>query len=282
MEYEDRFNPLAKPTNTEWVELLHSLATTGDSVAPRGLRCLEKLSYTTRVDMTAPVVTVAERKVGYRFMAAESWWIISGKNDLASISPYSKDIHKFSNDRKRFDGAYGVKVVEQLRYVCDSLLDDSDTRQAVIGIWRENPRTSRDVPCTLSCQFLIRKVGSRRYLNCIDYMRSSDAWLGIVYDWFNFSMLSAYILLTLKQRDQEGMQDVRLGTLSLTAGSQHLYVSNMHKAVDIISNGIANQLAYNPLNIDEFNSPEDFLCHLEMLKDKKDSGHKWMRELILA
>ena len=267
--------------NDAWLDLIEDISLRGNSVAPRGLPCRELLAHTTHVRMDSPVVTIKERKLGRRFLVAEAWWILTGRNDVASIAPYSKEISKFSNDGRRFDGAYGVKVVDQLRYVCDALVEDNDTRQAVMTIWRENPRSSKDVPCTISCQFFIRKIGGARYLECIDVMRSSDAWLGIVYDWFNFSMLSALVLLTVKERDPL-LCDVKLGGLSLFAGSEHLYESNLSQVESILSSrGAEAKDLYDPLNLEEFSSPEDFLNHLEMLKDRKDSGHQWLRELIL-
>jgi thymidylate synthase len=269
--------------NSAWLRLLAKLLDSGDLVAPRGVPCLELLAHTTEVDMLRPVVTVADRKLGRRFLCAEAWWILSGRNDVASIAPYSKTIANFSDDGRRFDGAYGVKVVEQLRYACDCLVADNDTRQAVISVWRENPRPSKDVPCTLSYQFLIRRSddGSRRRMHCVATMRSSDAWLGIVYDWFNISMLSAYILLTIRQRCRD-LNDVGLGSLRLTAGSQHLYESNKDQAWAVLKNQPMTRAdKYSPLDVDEFRSPDNLLLHLEGLKDKKNyTGYGWLTDLI--
>lgn len=267
--------------NDAWLDLIEDISLRGNDVAPRGLPCRELLAHTTHVRMDSPVVTVKARKLGRRFMVAEAWWICTGRNDVASIAPYSKEISKFSDDGRRFSGAYGPKVVDQLRYVCDALVEDNDTRQAVMAIWRENPRHSKDVPCTISCQFLIRKIGGRRYLECVDVMRSSDAWLGICYDWMNFSTLSALVLLTIKERDPL-LVDVQLGGLSLFAGSEHLYESNLAQVKSILSSrGCEAKDLYEPLNLDEFSSPEDFVHCLEMLKDRRDSGHAWLRELLL-
>lgn len=258
--------------NDVWVDLLTKVYSSQSTVSPRGLQTKELLGSQTRIDMARPVVTYSARKLGRRFAVAEAAWIIGGRNDLASILPYSKDIAKFSDDGRFFSGAYGVKVVDQLRYVCDSLRQDQDTRQAVINIWRENPRPSADVPCTLSLQFLIRN----KRLQCCATMRSSDVWLGVVYDWLNFSSLSTYILLMLREK---GVADLELGELILTAGSQHLYESNF-KAVEALFSDTKTQ-EYAPLDVSEFSSPEDFLNHLNELKDRKDSGHEWLRELLI-
>lgn len=268
----------ARSANEVWLDLLSRVYSSQTSSSPRGLLTKELLGSQTTIDMTRPIVTYLRRKLGYRFAVAEASWIIDGRNDVASISPYSKDISKFSDDGRYFSGAYGVKVVDQLRYVCDSLVADSDTRQAVINIWRENPRPSKDIPCTLSLQFLIR---SGR-LNCVATMRSSDVWLGIVYDWINFSMLSTYILLMLRERTPGTL----LGNLILTAGSQHLYAQKQYgdgasnfTEVEALFNDTSTK-EYEPLDVDEFKSPEDFLGHLNDLKDHKYTVHAWMREFV--
>ena len=269
-----------KFANIEWLNLLKSIVRDGSPVAPRSLPCRELLAHTTSVRMDSSVVTVKDRKLGRRFMVAEAHWILTGRNDVASIAPYSKEIAKFSDDGRRFSGAYGVKIVDQMRFVCDSLIEDNDTRQAVMAIWRENPRPSKDVPCTLTCQFLIRRRSGERFLDCVDSMRSSDAWLGIVYDWFNFSMLSTLVLLTIRERD-ERLRDVQLGDLHLFAGSQHLYESDLSSVEKILAQPYPAVDCYEPLVIDEFNGPEDFIRHLEFLKDRKSSGRQWLSELLL-
>lgn len=268
--------------NDAWLTMLNDLTRHGKNVSPRGIPCQEIISYTSTIDMTTPVVTIPERKLGKRFMVAEAWWMLSGKNDVASIAPYSKTISKFSDDGRRYDGAYGVKIIDQLRYICDMLIEDNDTRQAVISIWRENPRKSKDVPCTLSCQFFIRTHDGIRYLDCCDCMRSSDAWLGVVYDWFNFSMLSAYVLLTIQERD-ESLKNVKLGRLHLTAGSAHLYESNMPEAYSILRQPrpfYNSYSRYEPLNISEFTGADDLVRHLACLKDQYPTSRKWLTELI--
>lgn len=159
-------------------------------------------------------------------MIAESYWILTGDNRVSTISYYSKQIKEFSDDGLHFAGAYGPKVVAQFPFILDAFREDPQTRQAVINIWRESPRSSRDIPCTLSLQFVYR---SNR-LHCIATMRSSDIWLGWVYDVFNFSMISAYVLECLKKINPMLFGSAKLGNLYLTAGSQHLYEDDFEKA----------------------------------------------------
>lgn len=203
----------------QWLQMLEKVMESQNVVNPRGKTCREVLNYKSVVDMQFPIVTVRQRKLGYKFMAAEAYWILTGDNRVETIKPYSKAIETFSDDGKTFFGAYGPKVVDQLLYVVETLAKDQDTRQAVMTIWRENPPASKDIPCTVAVQFIIRN----RRLNCIDNMRSSDAWLGWPYDVFNFTMLSYYIILTLSI--DFGIH-LLPGLLYMNCGSQHVYSEN--------------------------------------------------------
>lgn len=198
-----------------WLQLLDRINRYGEPHAPRDIPTREILGQQTVIDMRYPIVTVPERKIGYKFMAAEAAWILSGDDRVSTISPFSRNISNFSDNGETFFGAYGPKIVDQLAYVVKTLEQDPDSRQAVLNIWRENPAKSKDIPCSISIQFLIRN----NRLHCQYTMRSSDAWLGWVYDVFNFSMLSGVVLLGLSER----FPQLELGFLTLTAGSQHLY-----------------------------------------------------------
>lgn len=176
--------------------------------------------------MSHPVMGVQERGLGYKFMAAEAAWILSGDNRVATIAQYSKQISRFSDDGEFFFGAYGPKIRDQLPYIMQTLARDVDSRQAVINIWREQPRQTKDVPCTISLQWLIRS----NQLHCFDTMRSSDAWLGWPYDVFNMSMVSIYLLAALRRHHPQTFNQVTLGNLYLTAASQHLYEEQLTQA----------------------------------------------------
>jgi len=234
--------------NYAWNKLLNAVLA-GVQSSPRNKKTIEILSYTSTIRMDSPVITIPERKMNYDFMCGEAHWILSGSNKVNDIEPFMKVIKKFSDNGIHFDGAYGPKVVEQLNYVCLTLLNDIDSRQAVLNIWRENPRPSKDIPCTLNLQFLIRD----NELHCVANMRSSDAWLGWVYDVFNFSMISAWIAIYL--RGYDGLRSLKLGNLYLHAGSQHLYENNWETANEI--SRIRTVYENIEFNIDRYESPED-------------------------
>lgn len=235
---------------------LDQVMTRGQESAPRGKRVRELIGETISFDMRYPIVTKPSRKIGYRFYPAEAAWILSGDNRLETIKRYSPFIWEFSDDGFFYQGAYGPRVVDQLSYVCDVLADDPDTRQAVIEVWRPNPRPGRDIPCTLSYQFLARDG----MLHCVQSMRSSDVWLGYPYDAFNATMLTMYIILLLRDRATRGRKDLKLGYHTLMVGSQHVYEPRWQQALDFVYDHDA--VTYAPIDPSKFDRPQaliDFL-----------------------
>jgi len=206
-----------------WLYLINDLLVKGSPVAPRGKLTLELPQHNILVDMRRPVLCVPKRKLSYAFMAAEARWILIGDNRVATIAPYSSRIADFSDDGQTFFGAYGPKIQSQLPYVVSKLLADPDTRQAGLTIWRENPPETKDVPCTIAIFFSIRQDR----LNAHVFMRSSDSWLGVPYDVFNFSMLAHLVCIWLNEKRETVVSP---GYLFLTAASSHLYETNFEDA----------------------------------------------------
>lgn len=258
-------------TNMIWQGLMQSILDNGQTVHPRGKETKEILGSRTVIPMDYPVITIANRKLGYKFMAAEAAWILSGDNRVATIKNYAKAIEQFSDDGVYFFGAYGPPIRDQISHVIEALTSDVDTRQAVITIWRQNPRKSKDIPCTISCQFAIRDGK----LHCFMNMRSSDVWLGVPYDWFNFSALSAFVALHLRAKGRI----VSLGNLYFYAASQHMYATNFDGAKDCMESVILAD--YEPIILEQFEDPEDLVKHLWMLADgmAEFCSADWLKEI---
>jgi thymidylate synthase len=242
-----------------WRDLIHEVLDTGEKVVSRRFTCLECLGVKIVADMQTPVVLSRKRKLGYRFMCAEAAWLLSGDNRVATIAPFSKRIASFSDDGATFFGAYGPRILPQLAYVVKILTEDQGSRQAVAVIWRENPPKSKDMPCSLSVQWLVRDDK----LHCMLDMRSSDIWLGVPYDIFNFSMLSLYLLKKLSP-------GLALGDLHLYAGSSHLYEENLAQAAEAAG---SNEIIISPIDLAEVHAaPAAKLADVlwDMARRKKD------------
>lgn len=202
-------------TNSVWQNLILKTYSEHEFESnPRGMRVLEVLNGSYTVPMPA-YISLIKRNINKKFMFAEAAWIISGSNRLSDLTKTMKMYANFSDDGVFLRGAYGPKVVDQLPYIVDTLVNDNDSRQAVMTIWRERPAPSKDIPCTVAAQFFIRD----KKLYAIFTMRSNDAILGVTYDVFSFSMIAKSVQLLLRAR---GVL-CELGTLTVNAGSLHIY-----------------------------------------------------------
>ena len=205
-----------------WFALLGRLYHDGQPVAPRGFETHELLGVQLCVDdMTKNILVHSARALSYRFAIAEWLWIAAGREDVSAVAKYNKRIAQFSDDGVTFAGAYGKRLAPQLDYLLENL-KKPHSRQAVASIWTPNPRPSKDVPCTLTWQLLARDG----ILHAIVNMRSSDIWLGLPYDFYNFSQLTSGIA---------GELGLALGSLTFNLGSSHLYDCNREKAAAVLT-----------------------------------------------
>ncbi|KKN13154.1 hypothetical protein LCGC14_1009230 [marine sediment metagenome] len=221
-------------------DLYRLLLNSGQVAIPRGRVTLEvtdvKIVLT---NIQNNIFTDPRRDLNYRFMVAEFIWIMMGRMGLEFLTRYNPKIREFSDDGQTLRGAYGPRVMDQLPHVLNTLAEDPASRQAVINLWQDSPTPSKDIPCTLSLQFLIRDG----QLHLIITMRSSDAWLGIPYDIYNFSMIQNCVAGALRkntraphtQETWEFFEDhPTLGTLTLNLGSSHLYIKDAGKVTHLL------------------------------------------------
>jgi len=257
-----------KDLNNKYRKKLWDIHRKADFICkPRDLKIKEKLNDSWIIDMDDPIITIPERKLSYSFMFGEAAWMLEGKNDVESVAKYVDGIKRFSDDGVTFFGAYGPKIITQTSYVVDTIIKDNDTRQAVINIWRENPRSSKDIPCTLSLQFILREASDELWLHTIATMRSNDAWLGTPYDTFNFSAISFYIVCCLNFR---GLK-CKLGSLNIQAGSRHIYETDFDKLDSIFQSTYYDEsrVSFNKL-IDKYKvRPNYFISILREMADVK-------------
>lgn len=245
-------------TNTVYLNLLRLVSQNGQKVSPRHLPSRELIGHVTSVAMQYPVITLLGRNLDYAFMCAEAEWILSGDRRLNRHETLSRNLSKYSDDGITMRGAYGPPFLQQVEYVVHALVRDKSTRQAVITLWERSPIESKDIPCTVALQFLIRN----EHLHTNVFMRSSDAWLGWPYDVFTFTMMSAYVILSF-----EGPR-LNLGTLHIFAGSQHLYEKNHAAAMSLSGHEVnGDNLA---IDIHRFNHPDDLRHALIAARDASD------------
>ncbi len=251
-------------TNYAWREKLLQVLDEYEYVSkPRGMEVREILNGNYNVMMPA-YLNLKARKINKAFMFAEAYWICSGSNRLADLTPYMAFYKNFSDDGVFLRGAYGPKVVDQLSYVVDSLLYDYQTRQAVLTIWRERPALSKDIPCTVAMQFMIRD----KKLHMTTTMRSHDIVLGFTYDVFTFSMVAKCVQLLLREKGVT----VELGNLHVNAGSLHMYDQHYIQARDWALELEEEQDLHDA--VANLNSAETYQDLLDMLKATAEAFKK--------
>lgn len=158
------------------------------------------------------------RKLSKKYMVGELMWYMAQDNTLQGIQNYTKAWDRMSDDGVTVNSNYGHKIhkfygFDQWEYVKALLTKDPNSRQAVIHIKNPSDEPSKDVPCTVSLQFLLRD----NKLNLTVYMRSNDIWMGFPYDVFNFTCFQIKMAMEL---------GVEIGWYTHVSGSLHLYRRN--------------------------------------------------------
>lgn len=198
--------------------MLRSVLNDGWIETARGLTFKEIINTSWRLEN--PLLCILKnpvRKALKSYMFAEWLWIASGRNDLEFVSKFNKNLAPFANMYSQFDGAYGIRWIDQLPTLIKRLKNDLYTRQAVVTFWRPDLDESKDIPCTIGLHFIFRDGK----LNLTAWMRSNDLWLGVPYDTFTFCQLLNLVAAELK---------VEIGWYQLNVSSLHLYVNDLEKA----------------------------------------------------
>ena len=220
--------------------------------APRGkpIKELIAASFTLENPRNRIIVSPA-RNVNYGFAVGELCWYVRGDYDLETMLYYNKRMSQFSDDGKTINSAYGHRMFKtrfrenqfsgcghdawdrsQLDNVIEELRRDPDSRRAVMHINepqdldRATCDGSRDVPCTMSIQLLIRD----RKLHMHVLMRSNDVVWGLPYDVFSFTCLQESFLYKLQD---VGVPVDDLGSYHHTAGSLHVYDTHFGLAEEV-------------------------------------------------
>lgn len=162
---------------------------TGSEVSPRGMRTKEVLDAVIVADDPRDSLPVGcGRDLVPAIGIVEALQLIAGRSYPELTRRVGPRFGEFM-DGGAFHGSYGQRIRGQMSVVLRRLRADRDTRQAVVTLW--DPQhdllvdDSRDYPCTIALQFLIRN--DRLQLHA--HMRSNDVWLGFPYDAFQFTSL---------------------------------------------------------------------------------------------
>lgn len=191
----------------------------GQPVSPRNQLTYElrNVSITLRDPVDSLPLGVG-RKLNLAIGAAEALQLIAGVSDPTLMTRIQPRFGSFM-DGSALHGAYGPRIRWQLGDVHTLLFQDPSTRQAICSIWDANydrsvPVAPRDLPCTLSLQFIFRDSA----LELHTHMRSNDVVLGVSYDFFQFTQL---------QLTMANVLGCAVGPYEHHATSLHLYARDI-------------------------------------------------------
>lgn len=187
---------------------------------PRGLETRD-VGFTV-IELETPcraLPTGCGRDLNPNIAAAEAIQLVGGFSRPDLLLEASINFAQFL-DGDGFHGAYGSRIRYQGAQVVDKIEKDRDTRQAVITLWNpelDNLEDMHDYPCTVALQFQVENHGQL----CMNvFMRSSDVWLGLPYDMFQFSQLQFSIANAL---------NMYVGWYRHTTLSLHIYEKDVEK-----------------------------------------------------
>ena len=199
---------------------------------PRGRKCNETIGITFRIIEPQNCLMWSKvRRLSPIYLAKEWKWYHDGDRDPknAPAKVWLDLANQNDPDKGLVNSNYGSYIFTQKdaqnenmsvwEYTKKLLQDDKDTRQAVIQIPSVKYRGTKDTPCTLSGQFILRN----NKLNFIVLMRSQDIWYGFPNDMTNFIMW---------QMEMANELGVDLGWFQIHIGSCHVYEENFIKDFD--------------------------------------------------
>lgn len=230
-----------------YAKVVDHVIKTGEHRCPRGQCTLD--AGPVMMELKTPWHALAVgvgRNVSTEVAALEALQLVGGVSMpdlLVAAAPRFAD---FTEDDGEFWGSYGPRVGPQLYSIVQKLKADPQTRQAVMTVWNpatDNVAGKKDYPCTVALGFELA-LGQ---LNMHVTMRSSDVWLGIPYDWFQFTQLQFTVARILNAFP---------GTYTHTSWSLHLYERNLDAARKLVQEAPERPVrVHQPKGVGRFDDP---------------------------
>ena len=172
-----------------------------------------------------------------KYIAAELLWYFMGRRGVEFISKYAKFWKSIDNGDGTVNSAYGYLLfkeygltgITQYEWAYNSLIEDKDTRQAIMhfNMPKHQYEGNKDFVCTLTGIFQIRD-------NCLNLsinMRSNDVIWGLPTDLVFFVILQSQMLSHLKTK----YPDLKMGSYTHYAHSYHIYEKHFEQVTDMIN-----------------------------------------------
>jgi thymidylate synthase len=208
-----------------YVDTLKTIRSRGVNASPGGKLTKECIGVTLEVANARDLLPVQTgRKVAVRLAATEAIQLCGGYTDPVELASVAPPVMRFA-DQGQFHGAYGPRIRAQLPAAVMRLLEDNESRRAVVSVW--DPLRDlytddvKNYPCTTELQFLVRKDKLILHVT----MRANDAWNGLAYDAFVFGQLQHTVANAL---------GVEAGAYIHHAVSMHLYEEHWDKVDELV------------------------------------------------
>lgn len=140
------------------------------------------------------------RKLNPVFAIVEAAWILSGRNDLATLANEISNYGDYSDDGITLNGAYGHRLRkyfqrDQIEYAIQELQENPASRRVVLTMYSPDDlgKSSRDIPCNTTIYVKARSGA----LDLTVINRSNDLYKGVPYNVFVFGILQRYIATSL-------------------------------------------------------------------------------------
>lgn len=177
------------------------------------------------------------------------------------LSDASKFWNKIADENGMINSNYGYYVFRkqtpegksQLQWVRNNILENQDTRQAVINInGIEHKRTTKDFPCTLGLVFHL----DGGTLNLDVSSRSTDVITGLPYDIGFFSFVLELLAALLSQ---DLGKNINAGYTAMHAFFTQIYDRTENKVPEILENNFNDSLQQMPHITDAEATLEDII-----------------------
>lgn len=165
-----------------------------------------------------PIPEFSAREFNWKYFAGELAWYMDQDCDIDYINKFSNFWKGIANSEGNINSNYGKLLFgDQLVWAYDSLVKDSDSRQAISFV--SNPTFqydgNKDFVCTVYLNFWIRK----NELHMKVQMRSNDLFYGYTYDVPFFAVVMQSMWHNLRRT----YPDLQLGRYYHCADNIHYY-----------------------------------------------------------
>lgn len=191
--------------------------------------CRDMGAVTVELDGGERTIFLSGRGWNPAFALVEAAWVISGRNDVKTLSEFIRNFGKYSDDGETLQGAYGNRLRhffgrDQIEAAIKELTTNPASRRVVMSLYSPNDLglNSKDIPC--NTHVVLRKVQNRLEMTVSN--RSNDLWLGVPYNWFVFRIVQHLIA------DRLG---IACGIQRHVSSCMHLYETNVAAASRVVA-----------------------------------------------